>query len=336
MTMRAIVYANGSSSIGLGHVMRTLAISNELKKRGFVVEYITDKSDDTAVRLIKSFGFNVMVKDNILDFISKTKTQAFKYDAAIVDSYDINEYELNGFYNISNKVVYIDDLAVFKEYNIDILINTSIDALNIDYFGVSKKLLGPKYAIIRDEFRNVEYKTPGLDVEKIMITLGGGDVSNITKDILDALIENYHNIEYCVVLGNSYRYKDLMLQNYKQANINFYTDVRNMKDVMVDNDLAISAGGNTLYELCACGIPAIAVIIADNQKGFVGGIHKKTGLPFIDLTEAGFADAKNNFLAVLNKTLKDHSIRERVSREMFQLVDGEGCSRIADEIISLF
>lgn len=333
MTMKAIVYANGSSSIGLGHVMRTLAISNELKKMGFIVEYISDESDDNTIRLIKSCGFSVMVKDNILDFISKT--QGLKYDVAIVDSYDVNEYEINQFYNISNRVVYIDDLAVFNEYNIDILINTSIDALNINYFGKSKKLLGPKYAILRDEFRNVEYKTPRFDVKKIMITLGGGYVNNITKGILDTLIDSYHDIEYFVVLGSSYRYKDLMLKNYKQDNINFYTDVRNMKDVMVGNDLVISAGGNTLYELCACGIPTIAVIIADNQKKFVGGINKKTGMPFIDLTEASFANAKYNFLAILNKVIKDHSFREKISMEMFQLVDGEGCSRIAYEIIRL-
>ncbi|NLV76359.1 MAG: UDP-2,4-diacetamido-2,4,6-trideoxy-beta-L-altropyranose hydrolase, partial [Tissierellia bacterium] len=60
-----------------------------------------------------------------------------------------------------------------------------------------------------------------------------------------------------------------MLENYKYNNVKFYMNVKNMKNLMINNDLAISAGGNTLYELCACGIPTIAIIIADNQLKFV-------------------------------------------------------------------
>ncbi len=61
-----------------------------------------------------------------------------------------------------------------------------------------------------------------------------------------------------------------------------------MKNLMINNDLAISAGGNTLYELCACGIPTIAIIIADNQRKFVQVIHRKTGIDYIDLEGKNF------------------------------------------------
>lgn len=332
--MKVLVYANGSSSMGIGHIMRTLAISRELKKRNALITYITDKSDESSINLIKSYGFRVVQIDSILKFLSENNVK--KYDVGIVDSYDIEENSILKFYNICKKVVYIDDLMKFKNYNMDILINTSIEALNKNYIGKSKKLLGPKYAILRDEFKDLEYKKLNSKVKNILITLGGGDIDNITKEIIDILLVNYKNMKLNIVLGNSYKYKEFMLENYKYDNVNFYMNVKNMKDLMIENDIAISAGGNTLYELCVCGISTFAVIIADNQKQFVKEIHKKTGMFFIDLTKDSFKSLKNTFSNDLDKFLKNFTLRNQISKEMSKLVDGLGCEKIVGEIIELF
>jgi len=332
--MRALVYANGSSLIGLGHIMRTLAISKELCKREVIVEYTVDKSNESAINLIRNNGFKVIVVDNILDHISSINS--LKYDVTLIDSYDIDEDGIEKFYAISEKIVYIDDLAVFNSYNMDLLINTSIGASDLKYKGSFKKLLGPKYAILRDEFRNIEYKVPRQNVKKILITLGGADTNNVTKLILDQLLDSYKDIEYNVVLGNSYRYKDFMINYYETQKVEFHINVSNMKDIMIQNDLAISAGGNTLYELCACGVPTIAIITADNQRQFVKEIHKKTGIDFVDLIEIDFDNSYCLLRSIIDKNIKSHELRKQYSKKMFELVDGKGCSRIVDEIMELF
>ncbi len=331
--MKALVYANGSSIIGLGHIMRTLAISSELCKRKVLVEYVVDKSDENAIKLIKNSGFNVVIINNVLEYISSFIN---KYDVSLIDSYDINEYEVEKFYVVSRKVVYIDDLALFNSYNMDILINTSIEALNLKYVGDSKKLLGPKYAILRDEFKNIQYKMPREKVKKVLITLGGGDINNVTKLVLDLLLDYFKDkdIEYNVVLGNSYRYKDFMLTNYKKEKINFHINVNNMRNIMMQNNLAISAGGNTLYELCACGVPTISIITSENQRQFVKEIHKKTGISFVDLTQIDTNKTKY-FKSIIDNYIESYELRKHISMEMFELVDGKGCSRIVDEIMKL-
>ncbi len=58
--MKALIYANGSSIIGLGHIMRTLTLATELKKKGIYVEYIVDDSDDNAINLIEDNGFQII------------------------------------------------------------------------------------------------------------------------------------------------------------------------------------------------------------------------------------------------------------------------------------
>ena len=331
--MKAVIYANGSSTIGLGHIMRTLTIAKELKKKGILVEYITDRSDKNAVKLVKDGGFNIIHVANILDYLFSFKSLI--YDLAIIDDYNIEEHDINKFYNIAGKIVYIDDLVKFKEYNMDLLINTSIEALNVEYKGKTKKLLGPKYALLRDEFKQIKYKLPKPNVERIMITLGGGDENNITKYILDLLLNNYNDIEYEVVLGNSYKYKDFMIQNYKDKNINFHINTNNMAEIMLNCDLAISAGGNTLYELCACGTPTIAAIIADNQIKFVQGVSKITEMDYINLFEKNLQVDVDNFINILRRNIKDYSHRIRISKQMFNLVDGEGSRRIVDEIMEV-
>lgn len=332
--MKVIIYANGSSAIGIGHIIRTLTLAKELKKREIYVEYIIDNSDSSIIKLLQNNGFYVIVVEDILNYLSSH--QKPKYDLAIVDDYSINENGINKFYNIAKKIVYIDDLAKFSEYNMDILVNSSIEALSIDYKGCAKKLLGPKYAILRDEFRNKKYKVPKPNVEKVMITLGGGDENNITKDILDSLLDNYNDIEYNIILGNSYKYKDFMIENYKDEKVKFHINTNDMAKAMLDSDLAISAGGNTLYELSACGTPTIAIIIADNQRKFVQAIHRKTGIDYIDLVENKLCNIKMDFLNIFNKNINNYNRREQISKNMFHLVDGEGCIRIVDEIIKLF
>jgi len=332
--MKAVIYANGSSTIGLGHIMRTLTIAKELKKKGILVEYITDRSDKNAVKLVKDGGFNIIHVANILDYLFSFKSLI--YDLAIIDDYNIEEHDINKFYNIAGKIVYIDDLVKFKEYNMDLLINTSIEALNIEYKGKTKKLLGPKYALLRDEFKQIKYKLPKPNVERIMITLGGGDENNFTKYILDLLLNNYNDIEYEVVLGNSYKYKDFMIQNYKDKNINFHINTNNMAEIMLNCDLAISAGGNTLYELCACGTPTIAAIIADNQIKFVQGVSRETEIDYLDLIDKDLLIEKYNFINIVEKNIENYSHRIKTSKQMLSLVDGQGSKRIVDEIMKLF
>ena len=64
-----IIYANGSSSIGLGHIMRTSALGEKLKDLGFNVSYLTDKSDEVTINLIEDKAFKVTKIDNIISFL---------------------------------------------------------------------------------------------------------------------------------------------------------------------------------------------------------------------------------------------------------------------------
>ncbi|MEW9093552.1 MAG: UDP-2,4-diacetamido-2,4,6-trideoxy-beta-L-altropyranose hydrolase [Clostridiaceae bacterium] len=328
---RILIYANGSSSIGLGHVMRTSALGEKLKELEYNVSYLTDKSDEATISVIKDKGFKVIKIDNIISFLNSHIED--KYYAIIVDSYDIEEQYIESFYNIGSKVVYIDDLNNFKEYNMDLVINYAAGAENIIYNGRAEKLLGSKFTPLRKEFENVLYRAPHKNVGDILITIGGADLHNITGEILKLFLREYKNINFHVVLGNANVYKEGIKKKYNGENVYIYENIKYMSSLMNKCDIAISAGGSTIYELCACSISTIALITADNQFNFIHEMRNAVNMPYINLLDNKDKDL-HNLKGILRDVIGDYNFRKNLSYAMYNLVDGKGCERIAEEIIN--
>ena len=80
--------------------------------------------------------------------------------------------------------------------------------------------------------------------------------------------------------------------------IHIHCNVTNMAELMAESEVALSAGGSTLYELCAVGVPVIAFSFAENQERLVqtfvkrgiaqyGGNYRTDGNKMIQNTIAG-------------------------------------------------
>ena len=93
-------------------------------------------------------------------------------------------------------------------------------------------------------------------------------------------------------------------------------------------DIAISAAGSTLYELCAVGVPTVAYSLADNQI-VATEEFERLGI----MLNAG--DCRTNTCFVenieqfMNQLSDNKALREQLSSEMQKLVDGNGAERIA-------
>ena len=99
-------------------------------------------------------------------------------------------------------------------------------------------------------------------------------------------------------------------------------------------DIAITAGGTTLYELCATGVPSIAFTMADNQVDFTKSFHEHEAICYVGDARSDNALARN-LAARLFSILPDKALRTRLSANARKLVDGRGAERIADAIINL-
>lgn len=317
--MKAAIYANGSEKIGMGHIIRTMAIGDVLRTNKIEVEYICSSSSVECIKFIEGKGYVVKSELSCIN----------KYFFIIVDSYDIdNTKKLVDFYRFSEKVIYIDDLNLLDSYDIDLLINYAVGAENYNYDGKAGKLLGSKFTPLRTQFLNISYRELKKNLKNVLITMGAADEFNYTSYILKILLQSYPDLNYKVVLGMTNKNKDVIKNTFNYSNVEFYTNVEDMASLMQNNDIAVSAGGSTIYELCACRIPTIAVITADNQKQFISAINSKIALEYVDFTKGARDEIVNKF----NSLYKDYDYRKKLAYDMNSLVDGKGTDRIAEEI----
>ena len=93
-------------------------------------------------------------------------------------------------------------------------------------------------------------------------------------------------------------------------------------------EVAVSAGGTTLLELCACGIPTVCFAFADNQLEFAEEMAEHNLLIY-----AGDVREKDDAPHVICENLvcytKDAGKRAQSFERMRRLVDGKGAERIA-------
>lgn len=273
--------------------------------------------------------------------------------AILVDSYYVTEKYLAA---LKKRIttIYMDDIYAFS-YPVDMLINYNIYGEEMGYekdaaFADTKLLLGANYVPLREEFSagagyvqsrkelslGAANVTPA-EEGSILITTGGSDSFNLAGQLLmeamkyDALKEK----EYHVVSGSlNPHIGELQALAKKHENIHIHCNVTNMAELMAESEVALSAGGSTLYELCAVGVPVIAFSFAENQERLVqtfarrgitqyGGNYRTDGNKMVQNTIAG-----------LQKLCGDEALKTEYRRKALQLVDGRGAERIAEALLS--
>lgn len=266
------IRADGGKSIGMGHVIRTLVLAKELRKCNDVIYICRDNKNkyEAGINKIISEGFKVykINESNLMNNIIELQMD-IKADLIITDSYDVDEYYFDKIKEGFKYSGYIDDVNICR-LNVDFILNQNINAKDIEYNTKPnnnvKLFLGPKFCLLRDEFRKEQDKTIKEKVNDVLITVGGMDKDFNTIKILELIKKR--NINLHVVIGGAFEEELIKkIENISKEfyNIKLYKNA-NMSELMSKCDMAISASGSTLYELCAMQVPTIGIVVADNQR----------------------------------------------------------------------
>lgn len=142
-------------------------------------------------------------------------------------------------------------------------------------------------------------------------------------------IKEGNKFEFHMVLGAMNPDKDKIKQLAENCkNIVVHQDVENMVELMTSCDIAVSAAGSALYELCACGTPTITYILADNQILGAEAFQK------LDLM-VNMGDVREKIQMselVYKKCELNIDKRKEMASRMQNMVDGFGAERIVNEI----
>lgn len=336
------IRTDANEIIASGHVMRCMTIAREIKKLGEKVVFLI--ADDYAAQMLSENGFEYEILGssyrNMEGEIDHLKSVLARYKIKrpkiLVDSYQVTPGYFYQLHKIAT-VFYIDD-GMTDTYDVDGIIAY---CHFYDRFGYRQRypkaqlLLGCSYVPLREEFSNIPPKKISEKICRVMVTTGGADMYNLSILIAKRLCPEYSDIEFNFAVGKFFsegQRSALIELSEKYKNIKLHFNAV-MSGLMKECDVAVSAGGTTLYELCACKIPTICFSVADNQ------IPGNTTFVNMDvMLSCGRANELDSEEFV--KTLTDNfekiqpeEIRNKLSYNMSQFVDGRGAFRIAEILL---
>lgn len=352
----ALFRADGSSHLGMGHIMRCIAFAQGMDKLGVHPVFVIRDYDQKITDLIRHYGYDVETiphDSSFVEDVDLTLEFATRYSATLIitdlSNKDIlaNLDECSRYLEILKStpkfLVAIDGLGEDCVSNkipitFDIVIIPYYGAENKDYkiYPTTKLLVGPAYFIFRKEFIEAAKVSREIkrDAQNILVTMGGSDPLNVTIKIAKALnMLDKRTLNLRLVIGAGFKASvkqelERILKSFK-GNYKIIVGSDNMAELMLWSDLAITCGGLTKYEAAVTGTPSIIISQVDNEaelsKEFeICGTALHLGL----ISEVDEAD----IVKAIEKLLNDYALRSQMSKRGKNMVDGKGVERIISEI----
>lgn len=324
--------------IATGHVMRCIAIADAVRALGEETTFIL--ADEQAVQLLEARGYHYIVLHTAWDhmdeemFVLEAVIKEQKITALFVDSYQVTKNYLERLSKLV-RVAYLDDLDAFA-YPVDALICYANYWKNFSYADKTVAdgvFLGSTYTPLRREFSGHGAKEIKPQVENLLLLSGGTDSYNVLAGLLAVIdTEKYQHVD--VICGKYYPNYDALCKTYAdRENVHIHQAVSDMIHYMEKADLAVSAGGTTLYELCACGTPTISYALADNQ---LDNVRQFAADEMIDYAgDVRYEGTIGNIACIIEDYYSNYEERKKRSRKMQGLVDGKGAQRIAQMLMDM-
>ena len=355
--MKIAFRVDASTQIGTGHFMRCLTIANALKKRGAQIRFVSRFLPEHLVDMLSSEGHEFMhLSSRKIDSSHGDLAHAHwlgtsqhtdandsihalsgqEWDWLVVDHYALDERWEKALRKMTRHILIIDDIAD-RKHDCDVLLDQNYySGMETRYSGKVPEhcqlLLGPRYALLRDEFRQLrEQASPRSGpIKRVLVFFGGVDVDNCTGKTIEALANlGVQNIHVDVVIGALHPNREQLELECAGHRFECHVQTSRMAALMAAADFAIGAGGSATWERCCLGLASLTVSTADNQIAIARELEKLGAGKYYDLTRS--VDIKDYF-RIISSTMMDFKSANRMSKRAFEIVDGLGVDRFCASI----
>lgn len=350
--MKIAFRTDATSQIGTGHFMRCITLAEKLKKHGVQIRFV---SRDLPVHLREMLAAKGMAYAPLSSEPSavvggdlahaqwlgtsqaedaQATIQALsgqQWDWIVIDHYALDVRWEKALRASTKKIMVIDDIAD-RQHDCDVLLDQNFYAdMYMRYEGKvpvhCQQMLGPHYALLRDEFRKLreQAKPRTGSVKRILVFFGGVDAANYCGLAIEAFAGLALNgVQLDVVIGAQHPKRSAIEASCVTQGYFCHVQTTQMAALMARADLVIGAGGIATWERCCLGLPAFSFCVADNQRKQI-----------VDAAEAGLLYAPSSDSALMDmirrhtKTLLENpSLLKLISTAGMKAVDGKGTTRI--------
>ena len=319
-------YVKAGEQTGYGHIIRCLALAQELKARGVHCRFLTNFEGRKRARA-SGFPTQNALKTNL--------GLKMDPDVWIVDLEGGCSPSLANDLRFRCKVLVILNGVGYPDGDPGRLV-----ADLVFYQGQTQRpyhlswpdfcgewFEGPDWLILGKDFQSVvAMEKPVIHAPpRVVICGGGSDPKNVTALALDALKDTHY--QCCAIVGpaNTREY------GYNPRNAELVPDPPNMAEQLAWADVAIVSYGMTAFECLALGVPVVALSISEDHVASAQLVARRSSGALLSLGRVESADAEDIRWGVGLQL----SRLPGLSLLACEFVDGRGAGRVADKILGM-
>ena len=312
--MDAIAFrCDGNDSVGAGHVARCLQIARAFRSAGHAVVFV-GTYEGTAAGLVAAAEIDVVAPAG--PGLGVPSTAA----AAVVDSYDLPWSEMEELAR-SMPVAFVADgddapaVTAVVSYHLD-----ADRRLRIPPGAVP--ILGPAYAPVSPDCSQARRERR--EIRHALVALGGGGHGSHAVQLVAEELLRHEDLEVFVAGRGA------ELPEHPRLQQDFLAG--GLGERIAWADIAVCGAGSTPYELACAGVPAVLLVLADNQEP-VGRAFAEAGAGIALEARGGL---ERTALRAEIDRLHDPEAHRRIAETGQRLVDGRGAERTRDALLEAF
>jgi spore coat polysaccharide biosynthesis predicted glycosyltransferase SpsG len=331
--LRVGIYCDLGPQIGAGHAVRCTALAESLARRGLSPILVGDFARVPWVAQ-QAAGLDLIEAQTVDEFVALAPTQGCS--GVVVDSYLASPHHWQQLRALGIPILAVDDDAT-RELPVDLVLNQNLAAVDYDYAARTQApvLRGPRYALIRTSIAGArpqayQHRPRTEGPLRVLVVLGGTDATSGGVAVAQRLLGTGEPLDVRVLSGDAGvlgAIDDLPVPT--GSRVEGLPPLSDVGPLMAWADLAVSAAGSTVWELCCLGVPMALVTVAENQEDnyrhqLANDLAMGLG-PLADLRQSTGSIAR----------IFDRARLDEVGSRAWAAVDGRGSDRVADAFAGL-
>jgi UDP-2,4-diacetamido-2,4,6-trideoxy-beta-L-altropyranose hydrolase len=279
---RLVLRADGNARIGLGHVMRLVALADIL--RGAFAECVFATRDATTLGTL--LAENGLRPEPVPELPPSAEAAWLREhllratDVLVLDGY-LFDFDYQQMVRAGvGRLVYVDDLHAWPVVA-DVVINHSpgIGAEMYELARPATLLLGTAYSLLRPEFlAAAAAPRPAGPIGSVLVCFGGADPFHLTARCLPLLLSLPELTEIGVLLGPASTdrpalQRQLAAQPPGRATLHHPTDAAGLVQLLHQYDAVICPASTLLVEALVLGSRVVTGYYVDNQNQLANFVH---------------------------------------------------------------
>lgn len=329
---RILFRSDGSASLGMGHVYRSMAIADALRETSQAeIAFLMNADHTEGIVTVSRQGYPVRVGGDgrIETFLEHIRD--FAPAILINDLPKLEDRYLRALSHLGtttvNLVDTLDDLEATQHYK-----QVIVSVMNEERETPEAFYGGPEYAILRSHFQGKQ-KEIREQPRLVLLSFGGSDPQGLTLMAVRALEGLDPRIELLAVTGPAFSYRSELeaLQASLARKVTLINEAGgHIADLMLEADVVVCSGGMSVYEIAALGTPGIVLGQNLREEARMHAFARHGTVEYLglgtDVEEAALAEA-------VGALLREVGRRREMSGRGRTLVDGLGAARAAELVL---